>query len=216
MKYCKKHLLLQMECELLTKNPVQDDIWDMRSKFITSPCNIVSLFWEIITSVYCDFFRCFACVTTWYILICWGWSTRDHPLRIKFVPCVTCVRCKVFPFNGRDQTIWDRKWKFLFFKNNIQVWCVCAIVSLAYISLIGQPGFVFFFWEIVFHSRQPLCVVYLSHKKGNLYFSDQKRVTLGPLFCGVVRPTDYSPVAIKFLQKNMITMMMMIKTMMIT
>ena len=94
-----------------------------------------------------------------------------------------------------------------------------AFVQLCHlhISLIGQPGFVFFFWEIVFHSRQPLCVVYLSHKKGNLYFSDQKRVTLGPLFCGVVRPTDYSPVAIKFLQKNMITMMMMmIKTMMIT
>ena len=39
----------------------------------------------------------FASVTTWQILTCWGWSTRDHPLRIKFVTCVTFVHCKVFP-----------------------------------------------------------------------------------------------------------------------
>ena len=34
---------------------------------------------EIITSVFCDFFM------TWHdkYLTCWGWSTRDHPLRIK-------------------------------------------------------------------------------------------------------------------------------------
>ena len=37
-------------------------------------------------------------------LTCWGWSSRDHPLRIKFVPCVTFVHCKVFPFlEGAEQ-----------------------------------------------------------------------------------------------------------------
>ena len=113
-------------------------------------------------------------------------------------PVQRCVRCKVFPlWNGPNNIRSEMKILILILISLVRL-CNCVTCISAW--SVSQVLY-FFFWENCFPFRQPLCVVYLSHKKGNLYFSDQKRVTLGPLFCGVVRPTDYSPVAIKFLQK---------------
>ena len=95
---------------------------------------------------------------------------------------------------------------------------LCICVTCIYQLDRSARFCIFSSGKIVFHSDN-LFVLYIYLIKRGICIC--MWVTLGPLFCGVVRPTDYSPVAIKFLQKNMITMMMMmmmmmIKTMMIT